>query len=223
MVKSSVGLGLFLFASVVSAYQRVPVLEGHEVNANISAEGLNRIAVEDDKIVSVKGTTGEFSLDKDDALGQIYIKPETKDKPIHVYVSTEKGNTYSLNLTSSEISPESIVLIPEQKIEHPFEQTASYEDSLKEVVKAMHNQAFDGYSVDKAKVKLPKVRDVHVTHLQSYLGSKVSGEILEVSNTSSEDMLLSEAEFYFEDVRAVAIVDKILPAKSKTRVYLVRG
>ena len=42
MVKSSVGLGLFLFASVVSAYQRVPVLEGHEVNANISVDGLNR-------------------------------------------------------------------------------------------------------------------------------------------------------------------------------------
>ena len=62
-----------------------------------------------------------------------------------------------------------------------------------------------------------------MTHLQSYLGSKLSGEVLEVSNTSSEDMLLSETEFYFEDVRAVAIVDKILPAKSKTRVYLVRG
>ena len=223
MIKSSVALALFLFASVVSAYQRVPVLEGHEVNANVSADGLNRVAVQDDKIVSVKGTTGEFSLDKDDALGQIYIKPEIKDKPIHVYVSTEKGNTYSLNLTSSEISPESIVLIPEQKVEQSWERTASYEDSLKEVVKAMHNQAFDGYSVDKARIRLPKVRDVHVTHLQSYLGSKLSGEILEVSNTSSEDTFLNEADFYFEDVRAVAIVDKVLPAKSKTRVYLVRG
>lgn len=216
-------LALIFLPFAVNAYQRVPVLEGHEVNANISADGLNRIAVQDDKVVSVKGTTGEFSLEKDDALGQIYIKPEIKDKPIHVYVSTEKGNTYSLNLSSSEISPESIVLIPEQKVGHPFEQTASYEDSLKEVVKAMHNQAFDGYSVDKAKIRLPKVRDVHVTHLQSYLGSKLSGEILEVSNTSSEDTLLNEAEFYFEDVRAVAIVDKVLPAKSKTRVYLVRG
>ena len=216
-------LALIFLPFAVNAYQRVPVLEGHEVNANISADGLNRVAVQDDKIVSVKGTAGEFSLDKDDALGQIYIKPEIKDKPIHVYVSTEKGNTYSLNLTSSEINPESIVLIPEQKVEQTWERTASYEDSLKEVVKAMHNQVFDGYSVDKAKIRLPKVRDVHVTHLQSYLGSKLSGEILEASNTSSEDTLLNEAEFYFEDVRAVAIVDKVLPAKSKTRVYLVRG
>jgi len=216
-------LALIFLPFAVNAYQRVPVLDGYEVNANISADGLNRVAVQDDKIVSVKGNTGEFSLDKDDALGQIYIKPEIKDKPIHVYVSTEKGNTYALNLTSSEISPESIVLIPEQKVEQTWERTASYEDSLKEVVKAMHNQAFDGYSVDKAKIRLPKVRDVHVTHLQSYLGSKLSGEILEVSNTSSEDTLLNEAEFYFEDIRAVAIVDKVLPAKSKTRVYLVRG
>jgi type-F conjugative transfer system secretin TraK len=203
----------------------VPVLEGYEVSANIAAEGLNRIAVEDDKIISVKGTTGQFVLDKDDALGQIYIKPtpEAKDKPIHLYISTESGSTYSLSLTSSEISPESIVLIPEKKVEQNWEKSASYENSSKEIIKAMHTQSFEGYTVDKAKIRLPKIRDIHVTHLQTYLGVKLFGEVLEVRNNLNEDTLLNESDFYWEGVRAVSIVDKILPAKGKTRVYLVRG
>ncbi len=216
----------FCLPLAVHAYQRVPVQEGYEVSANIASEGLNRIAVEGDKIISIKGTTGQFALEKDDVLGQIYIQPtETKDKSIHLYVSTEKGHTYSLNLTSSEVSPESIVLVPAPEVSPPsaWEKSTSYEDSLKEIVKAMHTQVFEGYTVDKAKIKLPKIHNVQITHLQTYLGAKLFGEVLEVRNNRNEDTLLNETDFYWEGVRAVAIVDKILPAKSKTRVYLVRS
>lgn len=227
MLKSRIALTLFCLPFAVNAYQRVPVLEGHEVSANIASEGLNRIAVEGDKIVSIKGTTGQFVLDKDDVLGQVYIQPaaETKDKPIHLYISTEKGNTYSLSLAGTEASPESIVLVPTPELSSvsSWEKNTSYEDSLKEMVKAMHTQSFEGYTLDKAKIKLPKIHDVQVTHLQTYLGAKLFGEVLEVKNTLNEDTLLNETDFYWEGVRAISIVDKILPAKGKTRVYLVRS
>ena len=211
---------------MAGAYQRLPVQEGDEVNAVIGA-GLNRIAVEDDKIINVKGTHGDFVLDKDDELGQVYLQPtvEAKDKAIHLYVSTEKGNTYALNLTAVAASPESIVLIPavEKTIDAQWEKSSTYEDSLKDIVKAMHTQSFQGYNVEKAKIKLPKVQDVQVTHLQSYIGPKLLGEVLEVKNTLNEEILLDEVSFYWEGVRAVSIVDKALAPKGTTRVYLVRG
>ena len=217
---------LLLLPFGVNAYQRIPVQDGIEVSANISSTGLNRIAIENDKITGIKGTAGEFEYDKDTENGQIFIKPiEVKDKPIYVFLTSESGNTYSLSLTTSEVSPENIILVPVDKPKPTNgEQSTSYESTLKQLISAMHTQSsIEGYAIEGVKVRLPKIQNAKVTHVQSYMNSKLQGEILEVTNNSSESINLAELEFYYDGVRAVAIVDRVLEAKQSTRVYVVRS
>ena len=61
----------------LSAYaqQKVPVQEGTEVTITVSSNTLNRLAVENDRITTVKGITGQFQLDKDGETGQVFIQP----------------------------------------------------------------------------------------------------------------------------------------------------
>lgn len=107
-------LFILLTSSLSWAEQRLPVQEGESVVASVSAAGLNRIAVQGDRIVSIKGTAGQFQIDKDSQLGQIFIRPTMTDKgePIYLFVTTEKGATYGLSLLESDLAPGSIVLVP---------------------------------------------------------------------------------------------------------------
>jgi type-F conjugative transfer system secretin TraK len=217
---------LGFMALSANAYQRIPVQEGTPIGAHISSNALNRIAVENDRIISIKGTSGQFEMDKDPELGQIFLKPTPEqEEPIHVFVTTEKGRTYSLSLTSTSINAENIVLAPaEESIAAMWEKSGSYESALKDIIKAMHTQtALEGFATENAKIKLPKIRGAEVSHIQSYSGSKLFGEILEVTNRHDEELFLTETDFYHEGVRAVAIINKVVPAKSKTRLYLVRS
>ena len=215
-----------LLSAQAYGYQHIPVQEGTPVSAHVSATALNRIAVENDRIVSIKGTTGEFELDKDPELGQIFIKPAVeKEEPIDVFITTEKGHTYALSLIAADTGAENIVLAPiGNGITALAEKSDSYEMLLKNIVKAMHTQTvLEGFITENAKIKLPKVHGAEVQHLQSYAGNSLLGEILEVSNRSSEALILTESDFYGEGVRAVAIVNKVISAKGKTRVYRVRS
>lgn len=181
---------LGLFSLTINAYQRIPVQEASPISANVSADALNRIAVENDRIIAVKGTSGQFELDKDAEMGQIFVKPVAKegDEPIHIFITTEKGRTYSLGLIVSEVGAESIVLAPlEDSIAIALEKSSSYESALKELVKAMHTQtALEGFSIERAKLSLPKIHGAKVSHVQSYAGSKLLGEVLEVTNNNNE-------------------------------------
>jgi len=216
---------LGLWCSVTFAQQRIPVQEGIEVHGVVSINALNRIAVENDRILTIKGTQGEFELDKDGELGQIFLKPlKEKEEPIHVFIITENGHTYSLGLSSQELGAESIVLVPiNDSIAAKWEQSSAYESLLKSIIQAMHGQShLDGFLIENAKVKLPKIQGASVVQLQSYSGHQLLGQVLEVSNTTTETLHLMEPEFYGEGVRAISIVNKTLPPKGKTRVYWVR-
>jgi len=213
-------LSLSFIALTVDAHQRIPLQTGVSVNAFISTRALNRIAVEEDRIVSVKGETGQFELDNDVELGEVFIKPVNEsDKPIPLFISTEKGNTYALSLNPKDIAAENIVLVPEAT----FEKSNAYEAALQAIVKAMHTQtALEGFAIDNAKIKLPNVLGAKVTHLQSYASHQLLGQILEVYNAGEDEILLTEESFSGEGVRAVSIVNPILLAHDKTRVYVVR-
>ena len=177
--------GLMLFSLKTYAYQYIPVQEDNQITAYVAPAVLNRIAAEDDKIIAIKGIQGEFEYEKD--LGQIFLKPVLKEKPTHIFLVTEKGHTYSINLVSSATAPESIVLgsLEDKSIDW---ETSSYESALKEVIKAMHNQStLEGYKIENSKLKLPKIRNAKVKQLRFYSSQKLQGMTLEVTNKGPEE------------------------------------
>lgn len=218
-------MGLFLSCSCL-ADQRVTVKEGSPITVRVSSSALNRIAVEGDRIQSVKGISGQFQLDKDPHLGQIFIQPALENKEsVHLFLTTELGFTYALSLEASDIPPESIILVPklQQSVAAKWEKSSSYEQVLTNIIKTLHNQtALEGFSVETINQKLAKVQGASVTHAKSYLGDKLQGQRLEIHNASKKMIELKEADFYSPGIRAIAILNKILQPNDKTLVYLVR-
>ena len=218
-------LGL-LSPTVVHAQQIITVQEGVEVSATLSSKALNRIAVQNDRILSVKGTQGEFELDKDNELGQVFVKPHPQEsqEPIHLFLSTEAGKTYALALLPQDTSAQSILLVPAGLSLVPWEQAGAYEASIKTLIKAMHTQSeLEGFSVERLKIRLPSIQGAKLLVLQSYSGHPFVGEVLELHNTTKQSLNLHEMDFYVEGTRAITVMDKRLPPHAKTRVYRVRS
>ena len=222
MVRRLFLLFIFLPFTVV-AEQRVSVRDGMHVKAIISQNALNRIAVNNDRILYIKGNSGEFQSDKDNDFGEIHIKPLIMDKPIYIFVKTEKGRTYNLRLEAQNKGAESIILMPVENNAVQWGKAGTYEEMIKVLIKAMHNQdEIEGYMVGEASIKFPKIQNTTVKSLKTYMNDKLLGVVCEVSNTSNEEVYLPELEFSLVGVRAVSVVNKVLPPKAKTRVYLVR-
>ncbi len=216
----------FFSPMVVQAQQMIAVQEGVEVSATLSSKALNRIAVQNDRILSVKGIQGEFELDKDTELGQVFVKPIPKEsqEPIHIFLSTETGKTYALALLSQDTSAQSIVLMPPGLRLSAWEQAGSYEAAIKTLIKAMHTQTeLEGFSIERLNIKLPSIQGAKVVVLQSYTGNPLSAEVLELHNTTKQSLTFDEMDFYGEGVRAITVVEKTLPPNTKTRVYRVRS
>ncbi len=224
MSKILFSIASVLFCATAVAQQQIPVQEGTEVSLTVSLNTLNRLAVENDRIMTVKGITGQFQLDKDGESGQVFIKPIATDKQelIHLFLLTEKGHTYPLSLTVQEGSARSILLMPSQSEPAQWEQSSSYETLLRTLVQAMHNQTpVEGFIINKIKTQIPIIKHATIKHLQSYTGTQLQGHVLEVTNTSKEELILSEVPFQLNGVRAVSIINPILSGNAKTRVYVV--
>ena len=57
------------------AQQVLEALDGQTVLGRLSARELTRIAVEGGRVRKVTGQAGEFVMEKDDDLGQVFIRP----------------------------------------------------------------------------------------------------------------------------------------------------
>lgn len=211
------------------AEQRLVVREGGNVTAHISASDLNRISVQGDRILTIKGNAGQFQLEKDLSLGQIFIQPNSpEDKsPIHVYITTEQGQTYSLTLLSTDMPAENITLV---SIDHKpglasWENTAPYEDMIVKIINSMHNQvSLEGFTLIQDKVKNDyKIRNLAVKAQGHYVGAKLQGQRFQVQNISEHEVTLRESDFYKNGVRAISIIHKRIPPQGKAILYIVRG
>ncbi len=86
--------------------------ETHRIEASISQEMMNRVAVSNDRIVNVFGDEGTFVVQTDEQTGQVFIKPtaENNDKPLSLTVITENGLTQDLLLKPNPGAATTIVL-----------------------------------------------------------------------------------------------------------------
>lgn len=214
--------------AVVQAEQRLVVREGGNVTANIAASALSRIAVQGDRISSIKGNAGQFQLEKDLNLGQIFIQPiSPEDKtPIHVYISTEQGHTYSLTLLSNDMPAENIILVSTstQTGLMNWDKAAPYETAIVSIIKSMHNQSvLEGYSILETTKNNYKIKCLSIKNKDRYQGDKLQGASFEVENSSDQEIYLKESDFYRQGIRAISILNKNLSPQGKTTVYTVSG
>ena len=93
-----------------AAMQILDAADHAELAAEISATGVNRIALAGDRIAKVVRAPDGFAVEHDGASGDLYLRSahsapsgETSGlEPVTLFVGTEKGFTYRLTLTPSD-------------------------------------------------------------------------------------------------------------------------
>ena len=109
--------GLLIAPPPAEAMQVLDAVDNAELAAEISATGVSRIALSDDRIVRVVRAPDGFAVEHDAATGDVYLRPaETHPEmpagaagsgaegmpvpdPVTLFIGTERGFTYRLALT----------------------------------------------------------------------------------------------------------------------------
>ena len=90
-------------AAPAAAMQILDAADHAEIEAEISATGVNRIALHGDRIAKVVRSPDGFAVEHDAASGDLYLRPAGRGpgtgEPVTLFVGTEKGFTYRLMLT----------------------------------------------------------------------------------------------------------------------------
>lgn len=216
-----------LFANQAHALQIKEVYEGVEIHANISSNDINRIKVIDDKIRSVRGNAGEIEITKDPELGEVYIRVAKRGykKPINLFVTTEKNSTYKLLLSPVSIPSEQIFLrnlTTTTEIEKN-KTPSSYKQKLIALYKSMSGQdgGYKNFDVKNLKGKYDLTEALEVKNLKRYQGEDFRGDVIEIKNSSSEDIFFNEDVFKGRGVAAVKIDSMLLAPKEKTLAYVI--
>ena len=89
-----------------AAMQILDAADHAELAAEISATGVNRIALMGDRIAKVVRAPGGYAVEHDAASGDLYLRPsapavsgDAAGEPVTLFVGTERGFTYRLTLT----------------------------------------------------------------------------------------------------------------------------
>ena len=112
-------------AAPASATQILDAADHAELAAQVSATGVSRIALLDDRIARVIRAPGGYQVEHDARTGDLYLRPlpesaggaapgpdrsPSEASPVALFVGTEKGFTYRLVLTPAMSGPAQILI-----------------------------------------------------------------------------------------------------------------
>lgn len=226
---------LLLLSTQASALQIVDARDGETVLAKIAQKELTRIVVAHGRIQTVTGNAGEFLLEKDEALGQVYLRPAVMDssKPINVFVTSERG-TVALLLQPVDMPSDTIVIRGIRNEAHALTSGtaiaahgAPYVREIKNLVLTMASDALpDAMEVRELSQPLTlgseRGSKLGMTLQRRYLGASIVGEKYQLTNQSPRELRLAERDLYKPGVMAVSIEQDRLPAGATTNVFIVR-
>lgn len=216
-------------APVSFALQEKAVMNNGTANAFVAINGLTRIAVQNDRILNVRGPDGAYELKEDDSQGAIFIHPAQayQKKPFSLFLATETNQNYVLHVTPQDKNADTILLKPldAQNPEALHWETASpYTQAITHLMADMVNhQTPEGYAVNAmAKSKEQYLGDIAIlTLVKVYQGAYLQGQVYRVTNRTAQTITLTEREFYQPSDRAIALTNLVIPPYGQTLLYKV--
>ena len=219
--------------------------ESKSIEISISKQNLTRITVKDDRVANVFGITGEYVLEADEELGQVFIRPigHETNKPIHLTLTTEKGHTQDLRLIPKDQAPEALILEENKQetllsqgsmirmstahvptIRVPTAQVLIARDEIEGLLQACQEMRIPlGYKV--APLDLKTFNGPHLL-IREIRGEKLRALTYEVKNLSKLPLILSEDTFTQiphakkSDIIAVWIAKKTINPGERTYVHV---
>ena len=154
-------------ASFVEAAQIRVVEDNAEIAAVISFKEVNRISIENDRIVSLAAVPRGFSIDHDDVTGDLFLVPDlttATGHPINLFITSEGGQTYQLILSPRDIPSEQILLRSSAPLENDY---AGFSSPRREEISELMRRMITGeFLRDYKRSAAPLVSDaIHWAHV----------------------------------------------------------
>jgi type-F conjugative transfer system secretin TraK len=230
---------LFILSTTAHAAIVRPLDEMKVIETHISQDGLTRIKVQDDRILHVFGSAGEYILEVDENQGQIFIRPTLLDeigskasKPISLTLTTEEGHTQDLRLIPKDQASEALILKADNTIKQEIEKEKRasaplFHEEVEALIQALSSERIPlGYK--EVPISLTNFHEPYflVRELQ---GETLRGLTYRIQNKTSDRVVLSESEldinlrqgFGGHKVIAILISKKTLNPGEETDVYVV--
>ena len=142
------------------AMQILDAADHAELAAEISATGVNRIALAGDRIARVVRAPDGYAVEHDAASGDLYLRPsapatsgDAAGDPVTLFVGTERGFTYRLTLTpaargSAQILIRNAAVSPDAGIAVPAGRDSPHVAALVRLVRAVaRRELLAGYEI----------------------------------------------------------------------------
>ncbi len=224
------GLSCLMFMPIYVFARTLRVDDNTSIKVNISAQEPTRISVAGDRISSLRGVEGAYTVKNDNAQGAIFIKPTEayQNKPFYVFITTEQNHSYVLQLTPSANAKAGLLVLKPKIADNTTsangEASSSYETQLTNLVKSMVNgMGSDEYAMTFIRNSKTQHwnKQLNINLLGVFEGAELQGEVYRVSNRSSQPISIDETVFYSEGDHAIALQSYQLPARGQTLLYKV--
>lgn len=213
------------------ALQTKTITDNEAINADISINELTRIAVDQDRIVRVRGLDGVYDMKNDPIQGALFIRPmaDNQKKPFTLFIATEQNHNYVLHLMPKDQAADTILLKPkgvQKEKAARWESSSPYIKTLTFLMTAMMtNTVPPGYAVDV----LHKVKRQHLNHhlkvqlVRVCSGCHLKGYVYRVINQSKHPRTLTESDFYQAGDRSIALSNLTIAPKGEVFLYRVKN
>jgi hypothetical protein len=171
------------------------------LEAPIAKDSMTRIYVEGDRIQQVFGLDGQYVLETDEEMGQIFVKPidDHSEKSFSITILTEEGVTQDLLLKPEKNNTESICLKQGKKIKKTHilndnsEQSSSYEKKIMEKIKLSLREDYNDFFelLDEKKDYHLDISNVEVQLIRSLQDDQHLIRVFEVKNIGFSVVLLN--------------------------------
>jgi conjugal transfer pilus assembly protein TraK len=227
------GAGALMLASpALAADETLLAVDNGEVACTVSANGLTRVSLKDDRFASVsKLTTGnetdDFTVVNEPTRGDIYISvPEGYSKQtVSFFGTTGKGFTYKFACrTGAGDAHQVFVHNRDILAAEPAEaaRRASPQDTSVALVQAMYaNASLDGFEIRQPLLPAVYVGSLKVQMISEYRGLEVAGRVLRIENKGRKEATLDERTIAPSNAVAVSVAKPILKAGEITTAYIV--
>ena len=229
-------LSILLFAVtevVLALNQTLLMNESERLEADISLNVMNRIAVTNDRIVNIFGDEGLFVTQADEETGQVFIKPTSDNglKPLSISLTTENGFTQDLQLNPVEGNATTLILKSPQKITQQSPQelllpgfSENHAESQTNQWIAVMKQAVLGL-LPESSLNFSKAQR-HLEGLQSkpeksYQSGKFLVQVWSLKNLNDTNQELLERNFYKPGDLAISLEKRVLAPKETGFLYIL--
>ena len=175
------------------AMQILDAADHAELAAEISATGVNRIALAGDRIARVVRAPDGFAVEHDAVSGDLYLRPLSQDAgaegdPVTLFVGTERGFTYRLTLIpavrdSAQILVRNATARPGAAVADPVAGGPHIAALVRLVRAVARREALPGYAIARGGGVSPD----GMNFIETWRGPRFAALVFEAARPASAD------------------------------------